>query len=81
MAVNQMKKCITIMMMMLIIMLVVTRVCYATRYIDTSPKDFCTHCINNCLSDCFGGYGVTCTDECEAKNCPCCVKNPPDCAK
>ncbi|KEH25802.1 transmembrane protein, putative [Medicago truncatula] len=78
MAMNKMKKSITLMMMMVMIMIVVTQVCDATQSIDISTKEYCRRCETNC---CVGFHNYACVKQCMELECRCCVTGSPACAK
>ncbi|KEH23418.1 Thionin-like protein [Medicago truncatula] len=71
MAVTEMKKGITIIMMMLMIIFVVNQVSDATQSIDACKYD-CRLCEQNCVDACFSGG---CIVECKKRNCPCCLRS------
>jgi len=73
MAVIEMKKGITVIMMMLMIIFVVNQVSDATQSIDAC-KDDCRLCEQNCLDGCFS-FG--CVRECKTRKCPCCLHSSP----
>jgi hypothetical protein len=76
MVMNEMKKCITMIMMMLMVMLVVTKVCNANQSLDTSTGKYCDDCRLNCVKQC-GSY--FCVGTCMEKNCRCCVTKATAC--
>lgn len=78
MAVNKMKKSITLMMMMVMIMFVVTQVSHATQSIDISTKEFCRRCEMDCGEGC---RNFECVNRCMDKKCRCCLTGSPACAK
>jgi len=81
MAMNKMKKSITLMMMMMVMMMfVVTQVCDATQSIDIdiSTKEYCRRCEMDCGAGC---RNFECVTRCMDEKCRCCVTGSPACAK
>lgn len=73
MAVNKLKKGIT-MMMILVIMLVLTQVCDATQSLDIGTEEstdqYCHECKMKCKDHC---EFFICYNHCRWINCRCCV--------
>lgn len=77
MAVNEMKKGMTIIMMMLMIIFGVNQVFDATQTIYAC-QDYCGLCEKNCRDGCFS---FRCIKQCKTNKCPCCLHSTPAFAK
>jgi len=76
MAVDELKKGITMMIMMLTIMFVVAQLCGTTQSLDISTKKYCDDCRMMCRNECSI---FNCILGCMQRNCNCCVTNSPAC--